>query len=362
LKPLQARCLAIVRPSAVQPSRASLVRDGKPNVSQPRVLPQGYGPASLQSAYKLPVSGGSGRTIAIVDAFDDPSAEADLNFYRATYGLPACTVANGCFAKVNEGGASAGYPPPDPSWALEISLDLDMVSAACPKCRILLVEAASANVGDLGTGDDAAVRLGAMAVSNSYGAAEFGGIQQFAAFYDHPGTTITASSGDAGFGTAQFPAAFPTVMAVGGTSLHGSHNHRGWSEQAWSGAGSGCSAWIAKPAWQHDNHCFMRTVADVSAVADPKTGVAVFDSLPFLGTSGWWVVGGTSVSSPLIAGVAGLAGNGGVASSYPYSHASALYDVSSGSNGFCGSDYLCTGKPGYDGPTGLGTPHGTGAF
>ncbi len=363
LKPLQARCLALVRPSAVQPSRASLVRDGKPNLAHARVMPQGYGPASLQAAYKLPVSRGSGRTtIAVVDAFDDPSAEADLNFYRATYGLPACTVANGCFAKVNEGGAPAGYPPPDPGWALEISLDLDMVSAACPKCHILLVEAFSANVGDLGTGDDTAVRLGATAVSNSYGAQEFGGMQQFAAFYDHPGTTITASSGDAGFGTPSYPAVFPTVLAVGGTSLHGSHNHRGWSEQAWSGAGSGCSAWIAKPAWQHDGHCFMRTVADVSAVADPNTGVAVFDSLPFLGRSGWWVVGGTSVSSPLIAAVVGLAGNGGVAPSYPYQHASALYDARGGSNGFCGSDYLCTGTSGYDGPTGLGTPHGAGAF
>jgi subtilase family serine protease len=346
--PRQAQCLALIRTgTSAGPAAAT---------------PQGLGPASLQSAYGLPASAGAGQLVAIVDAYDDPAAEADLSSYRATYGLPACTTANGCFRKLNQNGAAGGYPVPDPGWTVEISLDLDMVSAACPECDIVLVEADSNAVSDLATAVDVAASLRPAAVSNSYGTAESGAMLPFAADYDHPGTTITAAAGDAGFGPPEFPAVFPTVIAVGGTSLAAAGNPRGWAEQAWSGTGSGCSAYIAKPAPQRDPDCSMRTVADVSAVADPGTGVAVYDSTPYGGASGWLIVGGTSAAAPLIAGVVGLAGNGGITPAYPYQHADALNDVTAGSNGTCEGDYLCTAGPGYDGPTGLGTPNGTGAF
>jgi subtilase family serine protease len=207
---------------------------------------------------------------------------------------------------------------------------------------------------------DTAIRLGATVVSNSYGAGEFDGMPAFAHYYDHPGTVITASSGDDGFQSASFPAVLPGVVAVGGTTLTRSGNTRAWSEKAWAGAGTGCSAYVAKPAWQHDTHCSLRTVVDVSAVADPQSGVAVYDSYQ---ESGWLVAGGTSASAPLIAGVYGLAGNAKtVGPVYPYRHRHGLFDVVGGSNGFCGGDYLCTGRKGYDGPTGLGTPNGTSAF
>lgn len=352
-----AQCFAVARPAATQ----------HPGVAAAdQSLPEGYGPADLQAAYQLPSGQGDGELIAIVDAGDDPNAEADLAVYRQTYGLPPCTTANGCFAKVNQRGEQGNYPPKllNGNWPLEESLDLDMVSAACPNCHILLVEADDNLLTNLAAAEDTAASFGPVAISNSYGTSEFDGMDAFAAFYDHPGMTITVASGDGGFGPAQFPAVLSSVIAVGGTSLlHRGSGSRDWTETAWSGSGSGCSAYVAKPAWQQDKLCTMRTTADVSAVADPNTGLAVYDSVPFLGVSGWLVAGGTSASSPLVAGVIGLAGNGGIAPSYPYAntHSHALYDITSGSNGFCG-DYVCTAKRGYDGPTGLGTPEGTGAF
>jgi subtilase family serine protease len=198
-------------------------------------------------------------------------------------------------------------------------------------------------------------------VSNSYGSqGEFGDELAFAAHYNHPGTVITASSGDVGFGVSA-PAAFASVVSVGGTSLYQDNSRRGWGETAWIGAGSGCSAYVAKPSWQRDRLCQKRTVADVAAVADPNTPVAVYDTF---GYPGWVGVGGTSASAPLIAGVYALAGNARsiTAGSYLYSHRSQLFDVTAGSNGTCGGSYLCTAVKGYDGPTGLGTPNGTGAF
>lgn len=335
-------------------------------------LPTGYGPADLHSAYKLPWhvrKGAPAQTIAIVDAFDDPSAEADLAAYRQTYGLRPCTTANGCFAKINQSGATSPLPQADPGWAVEISLDLDMASAACPDCHIMLVEGTTPSFDDLATAVDTAVAQGATVVSNSYGATEYAG-DPHAADYDHPGVPIVASSGDSGYGIAQVPAVYPSVIAVGGTALTRADNARGWQETAWGsfaeggGAGSGCSGYYPKPAWQHDRHCPTRTTSDVSAVADPATGVAVYDSF---GASGWIVVGGTSASSPIIAGVIALAGNGAQIddASYLYAHKRHLYDVVGGTNGLvvgCGGDYLCTGKKGYDGPTGLGTPRGLGSF
>jgi Subtilase family len=336
-----------------------------PGTAAAAALPQGFGPADLQSAYKLPTTGGKGQTVAIIDAGDDATAEADLAVYRSTYGLPACTTANGCFRKVNEAGASSPLPA-DQGWGIEISLDLDMVSAACPQCHILLVEATNATSQDLGTSVDTAVKLGANEVSNSYGATEGNGLQAQAADYAHPGVAILASSGDSGYGIPNTPAVYSTVIAVGGTSLTKDSSTRGWSETAWGGAGSGCSAWIDKPSWQSDPNCPGRMVADVSADADPYTGPAVYDSSPGDELGGWGVVGGTSASSPFIAGVIAQAGN---PSKFP--NAKALYapsatvglnDVTGGTNGYCGGDYQCTAVPGYDGPTGMGTPNGLSAF
>jgi subtilase family serine protease len=326
--------------------------------------PQGYRPADLRSAYALPSTGGAGQTVAIVDAYDDPNAASDLATYRSTFGLPPCTTASGCFRKVNQSGGSTP-PRANGGWAQEISLDLDMASAVCPGCKILLVEANSAHFTDLAAAVDTAARLGATTISNSYGGSEFSQETStaYGGHYNHPGIAITASSGDSGYGP-QFPAASRYLTAVGGTSLRRASNTRGWSESAWSGAGSGCSAYVTKPSWQTDRGCARRTIADVSAVADPNTGVAVYDSYRYQGASGWMVFGGTSVSAPIVASVYALAGNAKTINygSYPYSHTSALNDVTSGSNGSCSVAYLCSARTGFDGPTGLGTPKGTSAF
>lgn len=325
--------------------------------------PSGYGPPDLQSAYALKTasaSAGKGQTVAIVDAMDDPNAEQDLGVYRSQYGLPPCTTANGCFKKVDENGGST-FPVPDPGWATEISLDLDMVSATCPNCHILLVEATTSLTSDLATAENTAARLGANEISNSYGGSE--GSPSDPA-YSHSGIVITASTGDSGYsGGVQDPSAYSSVVAVGGTTLSKVSNSRGWSETAWSGADSGCSAYVVKLSWQKDA-CSMRNVADISAVADPNTGVAVYDSIPYEGGIGWQVVGGTSASSPIIAAVFALAGNASsqTAASNLYANASALYDVVGGNNGSCSVQYECNAVAGYDGPTGLGTPNGTTAF
>jgi hypothetical protein len=338
-----------------------------PNAT-PDATAGGYGPADLESAYNLPsANAGAGQTVAVVDAFDQPTAESDLATYRSQFGLPPCTTANGCFRKIGQSGTSA-LPPADAGWGTEIDLDLAMVSASCPKCNILLVEANNASVDNLGTAVNTAVAAGAKFVSNSYGGPESSQDTQFdSKYFNHPGVVVTASSGDAGFGV-QYPAASGFVTAVGGTSLNRAAGARGWSETAWSGAGSGCSAVDAKPSWQHDGGCARRTVADVSADADPNTGVAVFDSTPFTDPTthttlvGWLVFGGTSVSAPLVAGMSALGGApaaGTYPASYPYNSAGNFNDITTGSNGSCGGSYLCTSGPGYDGPTGLGSPNGT---
>ncbi|MFK0111914.1 S8 family serine peptidase [Streptomyces sp. NPDC091217] len=359
--PGRARCFAQVR-TDVHAGKGVRGKAARAVTGTATPLPPGYGPADLASAYNLPSTGGTGQTIAIIDAGDDPTAEADLAVYRATYGLPACTTANGCFRKVNQRGATSPLPP-DEGWGIEIALDLDMASAACPNCDLLLVEGDQPNLAALGTAVNTAVALGATEVSNSYGATEQNGIQNYAADYSHPGVAIVASSGDNGYLTPNFPAVLDSVVAVGGTTLTPASNARGWTETAWQAAGSSCSAWIDKPAWQQDPNCPGRMVADVAAVADPRTGPAVYDTE----YGGWLIVGGTSASSPYIAGVIALAGNPGMFpnASYLYSHATSLNDVTEGSNFMlidCGGDYQCNAVTGYDGPTGNGTPNGLGAF
>jgi hypothetical protein len=326
--------------------------------------PDGLARNDFLSAYKLPATGGAGRTVAIVDANGDPTAESDLAAYRKQYGLPACTTANGCFTVLNQHGQTSPLPKfnPDDDWSVEIALDLDMVSAVCPACHIVLVESNSASSTDLAAAERVATASGAIAVSNSWGGDEISDDQKLNGAFAKPGVAITASSGDAGFLEASWPASLSTVIAVGGTTLKKSSTAaRGWTETAWKGAGSGCSAWTPKPSWQHDTHCGMRTASDISAVADPATGVAVYAQ------GEWLVIGGTSASSPLIAGMIALAGNASALpnAKYIYSHASKLYDITSGTNGIywdCGGDYLCNAKPGYDGPTGMGTPNGLGAL
>jgi subtilase family serine protease len=356
------------------------IRPAKQDGPEVMAGPTGLGPAQIQSAYKLTGLNASGRTVAIVDAYDDPNAASDLNTFRQAYGLPACTTANGCFKKVNQNGATSPLPSGDYGWAEEESLDVDAVSSACPTCHILLVEASSASTSALSKAENSAAKAaGVAAISNSYGGSEASSETSTDSAYNHPGIAITVSSGDGGYGV-EYPAASRDVTAVGGTTLTQASNSRGWTEAAWSGAGSGCSAYEAKPTWQKDAGCAKRTVADVSADADPNSGLGVYDTYNNCGSSsscdvlieegvaegldGWAQVGGTSLSSPLIASVYALAGNTASITygSYPYSHTSSLFDVTSGSNGSCGGSYLCTAGAGYDGPTGLGTPNGTGAF
>lgn len=320
--------------------------------------PSGLNPVDIRGAYKLTATGSG--TVAIVDAYNDPTAEADLGVYRSTFGLSSCTTSNGCFRKVSQTGSTTNLPTTNAGWATEISLDVDMVSATCPGCKILLVEAKTSSFANLGTAVNyAASQAGVVAISNSYGGSD----SSQTSAYNHPGIAITASSGDSSYGI-ESPASFTDVIGVGGTSLTRASNTRGWTETAWSGAGSGCSTINAKPSWQTSvTQCSRDAVADVSAVADPATGVSVYDTTSYQGSSGWQVYGGTSVASPIIASVYALSGNtAGYPASYTWSHASGLFDVTSGSNGSCSPSIWCHAGVGWDGPTGLGTPNGTSAF
>ncbi|MCX4577406.1 putative Ig domain-containing protein [Streptomyces sp. NBC_01571] len=358
--PGHAACFAQRRTDIKQRLAAAVSPDAAAAVS-------GLSPANLHSAYNLPSTGGSGLTVAVVDAYNDPNAESDLATYRSQFGLSACTKANGCFKQVSQTGSTTSLPTNDSGWAGEEALDIDMVSAVCPNCNIILVEATSPTDANLGTAENEAVALGAKFVSNSWGGGESSSqTSEDTSYFKHPGVAITVSSGDEAYG-AEYPATSQYVTAVGGTALSTSSGSRGWTESVWKtssteGTGSGCSAYDAKPSWQTDTGCSRRMESDVSAVADPATGVAVYDTY---GGSGWAVYGGTSASAPIIAGVYALAGTPGSAdypAKYPYSHTSSLYDVTSGNNGSCSPSYFCTATAGYDGPTGWGTPNGTAAF
>jgi subtilase family serine protease len=319
----------------------------------------GLGATDLVSAYRVPATGGSDTLVAISIAFDAPNLEADLNTYRSQYGLPECTTANGCFRKVNQNGDTSPLPQANLNWAVESTLDVSMVSAACPTCRILVVEGAGPSFPDLAATEDTAARLGAKVVSNSYGARENGLALSYASHYSHQGVTVVASSGDYGFTAASFPAVLASVTAVGGTTLTPDATQpRGWQESAWLYGGSGCSAYIEKPKWQKDKSCSKRTTADVSAAAD---NIALYNQ----DVGGWFTVAGTSASAPFVAGLYARAG--GTTGSV-YKHRDALFDITTGANdptgtgAKCGHDYLCTAGPGYDAPTGLGTPNGLAAF
>jgi subtilase family serine protease len=356
-------CLALLNQSA---GSIQVGSNAEPGAARKGVVPVGLGPEQLASAYQLAAAqgGGADQTIAVVDAFNDPHAQADLNVYRKQFSLPPCAAE--CFTQVNQSGGTK-LPKINAHWIVEESLDLDVASAICPLCHILLVEATNASDLNLAKAANEAVALGATEVSNSYGATEFPSESSLDPYYDHPGVVITAAAGDQGYGV-EYPAVSPYAVAVGGTTLESTPS--GWSETAWKDSGSGCSADEPSEIWQQADAdlataCGNRAVNDVSADANPDTGVAVYDSTPDQGESGWEVIGGTSVGSVLIAAVFALAGgapNGTTPAQHLFVNLDDLTNVTSGSNGSCSVARLCNAEPGWNGPTGLGTPAGIGAF
>ena len=331
--------------------------------------PAGYGPSQLKSAYKISTSGSTATVVAVVEAYGYANAEAHLATYRAQFGLPSCTTANGCFKKLNQNGTAGPYPADNVGWSQETALDLDMISAMCRNCKLVLVQANSASFDDISLAVQTAADIGhAHVINNSYGGDELAGYAYDEYYnYDIENVAMVASSGDVGYGQgAQFPSSSEYVTAVGGTTLTPASNSRGWTETAWINSVSGCAQLSTKPAWQHDTGCANRMVADVSAVADPATGVAVYgptvDTSGVVGPPAWMVFGGTSAAAPIISGVYGVNGGTVHGGADPYSHLSGLFDIKSGITGFCDPTYFCNSATGYDGPTGLGTPNGSSAF
>lgn len=341
LRPGYARCFAWVR--------TDMAKSMQPNAGA-------YGPSDLQTAYNLPSStNGKGQTVGIVDAYGYSSAESDLAVYRSHYGLPVCSTANGCFKKVDQNGGTS-YPPNNSGWDAEQALDLDMVSAICPNCHIVLVQSNDNSFKNLAIAETQSFKQGAGQVSNSYGGSEQGATNPS---YKHKTVVITASSGDSGYG-AQQPCSYASVVCVGGTTLTATNPR---NEVGWNGAGSGCSALVAKPLWQTDKGCTKRSESDVSATANPSFPVAVYFQGGFQG------FGGTSVASPIIASVFALAGNHAKVHSakgiWANGGSKNLNDITKGApNGSCPTkyQYICQPGVGYDGETGWGSPNGIAAF
>jgi subtilase family serine protease len=333
--------------------------------------PQTGSPAWLQWAYDLEglsAQGPSGTdTVAIVDPYGYNSAENDLAYFRSTFGLPACTTADGCFEKVNQAGQQSNYPA-DPSgcspgsrncnagWITETALDLDTISAICPACHLLLVQATTNADADLAAAELTAASLSPQQISNSW---SWTGDNNYNNDFDPSNIAVVAATGDGGYNTFGVPAELPHVTAAGGTTLPAGDNARGFAETAWSGTASGCATGVTKPSWQTDTGCASRTVADLSADSDVNTGAIAYDTEV---DNGFFAAGGTSVASPLIAAYYALVGGGaGVGgASWAYSHAGALNDITSGVDGTCSPSvaYWCTAEPGYDGPTGEGSVSG----
>ncbi|MCW3033589.1 MAG: hypothetical protein JWM60_1934 [Solirubrobacterales bacterium] len=412
--PGHASCFALVR-ERVSPSQAA-----RPGV-RPFVLRSGASvagpaggltPAQLAGAYTYdPRSGGTGQMVAIVDAFDDPKIGGDLENFDTQYGLPACNEANGCFRKVGQSGSPTVLPSADTTgWSVEVALDVETVHSACPNCKIVLVESFSTTFSNLAAAENEAAALGATVISNSYGGPESAAPSVLTA-YDHPGVAITASTGDGGYYGWQsllegflppertnVPASLSSVVAVGGTTLLLDESGNRESETVWSGSGGGCSTLFTAALWQQAAAGYgaagcgsSRLDADVSAVADPGTGFDIFDSYDCglrcenaRHGKNWLTVGGTSLSAPLIGALYGLAGGGGgvpFPSLTLYAHLAgpAVFDVTEGSNGPCGGvtcgineaegelldcegTTACNAGPGFDGPSGVGTPSSLALF
>ncbi len=339
-------------------------------------MPSGFGPADLQKAYNINPALGTGKTVAIVDAMGYPNAESDLATYRKMYNLPACTTASGCLKIVS----STGGTPPTGSdvsgWNGEAALDMDMVSALCPNCKIILILAASAGTG-LDQSQATAAKLGADVVSNSWSGTEDSTTQsEESNFQTTPQIGIFSAAGDDGYDSGgkspQYPSTSAYVTGVGGTALTADSSTRGFSELPWGvdsmngSTGSSCSKYIAKPTYQSiipTTTCKFRAASDVSAVGDPETGVAVYEAGGGTSTgdlTDWGVYGGTSAATPIVAAIYAMTGNANVGPSFPYAHTSAYYDVvgsSVNNNGSC-TTALCISGPGWDGETGIGTPNG----
>jgi hypothetical protein len=331
---------------------------------KPHATSSGLGPSDLASAYNLDTSVNPGATIAVVDAYGYANAESDLAAYRSHYGLPACTVASGCLKIVNQSGQTSPLPKAPPSnddWTTETALDLDMASAACPNCKLLLVQADDDQGDGLYIAQAAAANLGASVISNSWGGPESSsdpGTNYEHYFQVSNSPSIFVAAGDSGYDDGNqgpdYPSTSAYVIGVGGTSLKkSSGSARGWTETAWSSGGSSCSTSIPKPSYQGNTSCNFRAASDVAAVGDPNTGLAVYNQA----NGGWIVVGGTSASSPFVAGVFALTGHAGAGPSFVYANTGSFYDVTSGSNGSCGN-VLCKAGAGWDGPTGVGAPNG----
>jgi subtilase family serine protease len=325
----------------------------------------GLTPTGLQNAYKVTGLKSGGRTVAIVDAYGYPNLARDLATYRSQFGLTACTTANGCLRIIDQTGGT-NLPRTDVGWAQEQALDVDAVSATCPDCKIVVVQAKTSSFANLGTAvNTAAKQPGVVAISNSYGGGDAPDTT-YGSYYNHPGIAVTASTGDNGYQGGSYPASSSYVTAVGGTSLvAASGTTRGWSESVWSGAGSGCSTYnvALAAAAPFGTGCAKRAMADVSAAADPNNGGLAVYYPSSSQNSTWGQFGGTSESSPIIASVYALSGNtAGYANSIPYGHPGNLFDVTSGNNGTCPTTQWCTARAGWDGPTGLGTPNGVGGF
>jgi hypothetical protein len=378
--------------------RALLSQDASPAVNNASPITGSYSPATIEEAYGLPkdTSAAPGQLIAIVDAYSDPDIASDLATYSSEWGLPACTTTSGCLTIVSETGSTTSLPSPEGGWASEESLDVETAHGICPQCHLALVEASSTSFKDVETAVAEAHALGATEISNSYGGAESPALASDTG-YDYPGTAVVAAAGDYGYdswmlgpgrdGTPDYPASSPDVVAVGGTSL--AEAGGAWGSTVWDSlphsdlaeTGGGCSTVFTAPAWQRETAAWpltgcgsARLDSDVSADGDPYTGLAIYDSYPdgSGGPTGWTVLGGTSAATPIVAAEFALAGGAqGVA--YPaqtlYSHlgdASDLYDVAQGTNddtsGFCAATPACTAAAGYDGPSGVGSPLGLGAF
>ena len=350
-------------------------------------------PAHIHSAYLLPtltpLSGGKRKqqTIAIVDVFNDPDAFADLTIYDKQFGLPVmpkCTtkITTSCFEKRSQTGSSTVFPDFDEQWALEESLDVQVAHATCQNCRIILVEANSTAIEDLNKAENTAIAVGATVVSNSFLADEYSSeAGDVAKFWTHPHVPLVAASGDNGL-AANWPAVLPQVVAVGGTRLSLTPAGKWLSETAWDSTGAGCSKHITTPAfqkalavWPSTGCKTARATNDVAADGDPATGAPIYDGNGYLGKVGWIKVGGTSLATPIIAATYALAANG---AKYTYPTArlynlmgtpafhdpqsGGVFNPASGNDGQCAKVLECNGAPGYDLPTGVGTPRGIDGF
>jgi subtilase family serine protease len=349
---VNANAVAVCPAPAVGASHchALVVTDSRGNPDA-QSAPYGLSPSTIKSVYSFSTSStaGAGETIAIVDAYDDPTAESDLAVFSSQYGLPACTTANGCFSKVNQTGGS-NAPRANSGWALEISLDIQWAHAIAPGAKILLVEASSNSNANLYAAEDYA-KTHAQYVSNSWGGSESSGETATDSHFAQSGVSFFVSAGDNGT-PAEYPSSSPNVISVGGTLLTLNGNGTLASETGWTSGGGGCSLYETANAGQSAFSGYAqagckgkRATPDVSLDADPSSGVSVYDTTRYQGQSGWWKVGGTSASSPMWAGRAAVAG-AVVDATYVYGNSIGYRDITSGNNGapcLVGFD-LCTGR------------------